>query len=333
MHRQMPVYILTDCSESMAGEAFEEMTMGIRRLIDELKQNPVALETVTISFISFAGSARQELPLTELIKAHVPRFKLGSGTALGKALDVLLESIDRDLTKTSPLHKGDYKPLCFLLTDGEPTDKWEKSAAKVRSLVDAKKITVIAVACGPDVSTEKLKKVTDIVLSLKLSEKNSFKEFFKWASASIATTSERIDGTKPINLPILPEAALEFVDKESHKPIFNRFIFLHAKCSKTRQFYIIRYKRESETDSFYIPIACHKLEDFDFDGLEGSEEQINVRILSGSLPCPYCNNEIWGVCSCGAVHCLKGRLCVCPWCGTENSYEVCSDLKVGKGAG
>lgn len=46
-------------------------------------------------------------------------------TSLGKALRVLRESLDQDVRPAiRGKEKGDWKPLVFILTDGEPTDDW-----------------------------------------------------------------------------------------------------------------------------------------------------------------------------------------------------------------
>ena len=93
MDRRLPVYLLLDCSESMAGEPFEAMKGGLSQLISELRQNPMALETAAISLITFSSVAKQVVPLTDLISFHVPQLKMGSGTAFGQALTLLEKCI------------------------------------------------------------------------------------------------------------------------------------------------------------------------------------------------------------------------------------------------
>ena len=43
--RRLPVYLLLDCSESMAGPAIEAVEQGVQTLVGELRGNPLALET------------------------------------------------------------------------------------------------------------------------------------------------------------------------------------------------------------------------------------------------------------------------------------------------
>jgi len=78
----------------MAGEAFQAMTRGLTALLSELRSDPMALETAAISFITFASTAQQVIPLTELYTYpanQLPRLRMGSGTALGAALQLLEE--------------------------------------------------------------------------------------------------------------------------------------------------------------------------------------------------------------------------------------------------
>ena len=55
--RRLPVYILMDCSGSMAGEPIVAMEAGIRSLLVELQEDPQALETVWVSVITLGSTA------------------------------------------------------------------------------------------------------------------------------------------------------------------------------------------------------------------------------------------------------------------------------------
>ena len=94
--RRLPIYFLIDVSESMVGEPIEEVQNGIRTIIQELRFDPYALETVYVSIIAFAGKAKTISELTELFKSYPPKFPIGGGTSLGVGLNHLMDSIDRD---------------------------------------------------------------------------------------------------------------------------------------------------------------------------------------------------------------------------------------------
>jgi uncharacterized protein YegL len=344
-YRRLPVYLLIDCSESMAGEGFAAVNQGLAAMIGQLRSNPMALETAFISLITFASSAQQVVPLTDILKFQMPRLKMGSGTALGAGLRLWLQSMDRELVKTTQQQKGDYKPICFLLTDGEPTDDWESTADQIRNTIVGKQANVIAVACGPDVDVNKLRRITPTVLVIKDIEPAAFAEFFKWVSASVSTASQKIEGAgdKALNLPNLPDN-VQVAQAEAGAggvPVQDRYVFIHARCVKSRGFYILRYGKTgvgTGRNSMYRAVAAHRVDDFEFG--EGGGGRLNLQIsadnLQGSAPCPYCQNEVWAMCSNGHVHCCPmapGILTLtCPWCNKTDRYGEGS-FEVGRGIG
>ena len=75
--RRLPVYFLIDVSESMVGEPIQQVEAGLGTIIQELKRDPYALETVFISVVAFAGKARTITPLTDVITFYPPRLPIG----------------------------------------------------------------------------------------------------------------------------------------------------------------------------------------------------------------------------------------------------------------
>ena len=349
MNRRLPVYLLLDCSESMAGEAFDAVVSGIGTLAGELRRDPQALETACMSVITFSSVARQVMPLTDLMSFRLPRLRLGSGTALGGALMLWQQCMARDVVKTSATQKGDYKPVCFIMTDGEPTDAWEVAADQVRTCVAGKKANVIAVACGQDAVLAKLRRITETVLLMKGTNAGAFAQFFKWVSASVSTASQKLEqgGAHGLGLPNPPEG-VEIASAAAgplSRGAADRQVFLHTRCMKTKGFYLIRYVRNSEgqgraesgASPVYRAAAAHKVEDFESDA-EGESPRLKVsnENLVGSPACPYCGNGIWGMCPKGHVHCCpeySGSVTLtCPWFGITCSYSQ-NRFDVGRGVG
>lgn len=343
-NRRLPVYLMIDCSESMAGEAFQAVNQGLAGLIGDLRSNPMALETAAISLITFASSAKQIVPLTDILSFQIPRLKMGSGTAFGSALRLWLDCMNREVMKTTPDQKGDFKPICFLLTDGAPTDSWEETADFIRNEVAGKKANLVAVACGPDADTNKLRRMTETVLVLKEAQGSAFASFFKWVSASVSTASQKIDAGpgQNINAPNLPagvEVAPPGIQREA--PASDRFVFLHLRCVKTKGFYILRYEKQSGSSygaPAYKGVAAHAVSDFEFAPGEETPKslQVSTDSLTGAHPCPYCQNPIWAMCGNDHLHCcprLAGAVTLtCPWCNVTDTYGAAS-FDVGRGEG
>ncbi len=194
--RRLPVYLVLDVSGSMHGEAIEAVKNGIQVLTSSLRQDPYALETAWLSVITFSDKASQISPLTELVQFQPPTLSATGTTAMGAALCLLAERIETEVRKGSPEQKGDWKPIVFLMTDGNPTDDVKMGIAALHRV---KPGTIVACAAGPAADTGILKQITEAVVQLDTADANSIKAFFKWVSSSISTSSQKIDqGVKEV---------------------------------------------------------------------------------------------------------------------------------------
>ncbi len=190
--RRLPVYLLLDCSGSMFGEPIEAVKNGVQVLVSTLRQDPYALETAYLSIITFDSTAQQVTPLTELSAFQQPNLQASGCTALGEALALLAKKADQEVTKTTPEQKGDWKPLVFIMTDGEPTDDLNKGLAEFNK---RKWGMVVACAAGAGANTDTLKKITECVVSLDTADSATIKAFFKWVSASVSSGSMKVEET------------------------------------------------------------------------------------------------------------------------------------------
>jgi uncharacterized protein YegL len=194
--RRLPVYLLLDTSGSMSGEPIEAAKNGVQVLVSTLRQDPYALETAYLSVITFDTTAKQVCPLSELANFQPPNLVATGTTSLGAALQLLAQKITSEVTTTTAEIKGDWKPLIFIMTDGEPTDDWQKGLDELKRV---KPGVIVACAAGPSANTSILKQITDVVVQLDTTDSATIKAFFKWVSASISTGSQKVDsGNKEI---------------------------------------------------------------------------------------------------------------------------------------
>ena len=186
MARRLPVYLLLDTSGSMSGEPIEAVQNGLATLRSALNNEPQALETVFLSIITFDDHAQQDTPLTELSQFQIPQLRAGGCTALGEALKLVAERAEIEVAKNTPEAKGDWKPMVFLMTDGEPTDDITEGLAAFKK---RKWGVVVACAAGMSANENVLHSITESVVRLDTASSDEFKALFRWISQSVVASS------------------------------------------------------------------------------------------------------------------------------------------------
>jgi uncharacterized protein YegL len=334
MSRKLPVFLVLDCSESMVGEPMRAVEEGARAMVAALRSDPHALEMAALSVIAFSGTARVVVPMTEVYNFMFPSLPMGSGTGLGAALDLLRERLDADVVRSTPERKGDFKPLVFILTDGEPTDRWQEAADRFRREIAGRRANVVAVVCGDEASAATMHRVTEQVILAKNLDAATLTSLFRWVSASVAMASQSVHG------PAASTFGGDLVEATpsdlARGPAPERRLFLHARCRKDKRFYIASYRRAGEGRSErYLPVAAHLVPDFDHASSATSAAVASDRI-HGASACPSCGDPGWACCSCGKILCCpsyEGSVTMtCPWCGLTGDYSAAS-FDVGRGAG
>ncbi len=192
MARRLPIYLLLDTSGSMTGEPIAAVQNGVQMVLSALQNDPQALETAYLSVITFESSASQLIPLTELSQFIPPQLHAGGCTALGEALKLLSDCANKEVVKNTPDAKGDWKPMVFIMSDGQATDDITAPLAEFKK---RKWGVVVACAAGIGADTKELQSITENVVRLDTADSESIKAFFKWVSQSITTNSKSVGAT------------------------------------------------------------------------------------------------------------------------------------------
>ena len=338
--RRLPIYFVIDVSESMIGDPLKNVEDGMRTILTELKRDPHALETVWVSVIVFAGKARTLVPLTDIVAFYPPKFPVGSGTSYGVVLKHLMDEINNNVRKSTYETKGDWKPIIFFMTDGNPTDNYVIDLGNWEQNWKDKSNTVV-ISLGDNANSKILRRISDNILSFDDTDPESYKEFFKWVTSSIKIQSQKVDSGSPqgeIEGVGFDESKLKKIDPfdtaNLHEHDDLNAIFF-GKCQNKRTDYIVKYKKSShvlEMHDFpgmsvenYRLNATHEI-DSSYDEMTDKNQKVENTIstehLRGMPTCPSCGNRVaMAVCSCGGIFCVDDvGMQTCPHCRTTAMF-------------
>lgn len=194
--RRLPIYFLVDISEA---SDIKKLNMCLLKILLYIREDPYMLETAYISIITIGDTAKIALSFTEIygIKA-IPIFDKEKGMALGKALNLLMDDIDRNVVKTTEERKGDWKPIIFLFANGMPTGnitlalkKWNRNFLYKNTLISvarknvAKLLEPISNCVLPqtDLTMSKLPEIFNKIVSMPVeaplcSSQQEYRDYF-----------------------------------------------------------------------------------------------------------------------------------------------------------
>ena len=350
--RRLPIFFVIDVSESMVGEPIASVSAGIKTMIQSLRQDPYALETAYISIIVFAGKAKTIVPLTDIVSFYPPQMPIGGGTSLGAGLNHLISEMNSKLVKNDGTTKGDWKPVIFLFTDGVPTD-FPEAAIRDWEVNYRNRANLVAISIGNSADINLLRRLTDQVLLFNDTKPESYKDFFKWVTASISTQSQKIENTgdDTLQLSNLDETIAFKVDLTKSVPTKadENCVVLNGLCQQTKAPYLIKFKRNANAVDEWAEIIYEDHSSPNLNPGSGSTrtfilagafaisapeeyvelstsnfEQLKISSaeLAGNPSCPCCGNQFgFSTCACGGIHCSHGAgLNRCPWCNSEGVY-------------
>lgn len=182
-----PVVLLLDSSSSMSGEPMQALNRGITVFKDDLQKDTKALLSVEVAIVSF-GPVQLVQDFVTIDEFTPPQLDADGLTPIGGAVEYaidLLEARKRTYKESGIQY---YRPWIFMITDGAPTDAWQKASELIQQGEANQKFCFFAVAVeGADMET--LRKIAPPERPPVLLNGLDFQSMFVWLSTSMKRVS------------------------------------------------------------------------------------------------------------------------------------------------
>lgn len=186
--RPLPVLILADVSGSMNTDGkIQALNLAVREMVEAFKDEADLLAEIHLGVITFGGQAKVHQPLVATQNVTWSDLAANGTTPMGKAFDLARELIEDRNTVPGRA----YRPTIVLVSDGKPTDEWEKSMADLLASERGGKAFRMALAIGDDADTDVLQRflVDPKARVFHANEARQIRNFFKFVTMSVSQRS------------------------------------------------------------------------------------------------------------------------------------------------
>ncbi|KQN01455.1 vWA domain-containing protein [Sphingomonas sp. Leaf25] len=178
--------ILMDVSGSMKGDPIAEANRGLQQFAEELREDRLASRRVDVAVITF-GDKVDVVAQFGSAQTFYPQPLVANGsTPMGEAIETGVDLVAARQAEYRSNGIATYRPWIFLVTDGAPTDSWERAARRIRDGESRNSFSLFAVGVGG----ADMKTLSQISVKAPVALNGlAFGDMFRWLSSSLSAIS------------------------------------------------------------------------------------------------------------------------------------------------
>ena len=190
--RPLPVILLLDTSGSMSGAKMAALNSAVRELTQELAGARQPQGEVHVGMVGF-GQNIDVRPPEPAEQVRIEELIAGGTTPMGAALDACLAM----LGDPRAIPARAYTPTLVLVSDGQPTDHFDRALKALLADPRGSRATRLALAIGEDADVDVLRRFVahPEIPVVRAGDVGRIRDFFRWVTYSVKlrTRSRRPD--------------------------------------------------------------------------------------------------------------------------------------------
>jgi uncharacterized protein YegL len=189
--RDLHLFFLIDASDSMKyGGKIETLNNAVREAIPHIRDVARDAEgTIRVHALTFSTGARWLVNNVDIKHFTWENIQPKGVTDMGRSFELLADQLTTEFENI----RG-YQPVMILLSDGLPTDDYEKGLEKLMATTWGKKAIRIAIAIGQEADMEVLQAFIGDTFRgelkpLQAKNASELKHYIRWASTAVSNAS------------------------------------------------------------------------------------------------------------------------------------------------